>query len=51
MSSTARLTLSFWVNAAPSAESAVATAEGISSATVARKSRPACTRALARLYS
>ncbi len=51
MSSTARPRLSVWVNAAPAAESAVATAEGISSATVARKSRPACTRALTRLYS
>ena len=48
---TARPRLSFWVNAAFAAESAVATAEGISSATVARNSRPACTRALTRLYS
>ena len=51
MSSTARPTLSFWVNAAAAAESACATADGISSATVARKSRPACMRALTRLYS
>ena len=51
MSSTDRPTLSFWVNAAPAAESASETAEGISSAIVARKSRPACRRALTRLYS
>ena len=38
------------MKAAPSAES-MATAEGTSSATVARKSRPACRRALTRLYS
>ena len=51
MSSTARPTLSFWVNAAPAAASALEIAEGTSSATVARKSRPACSRALTRLYS
>ena len=51
MSSTARPTLNFWVNAAAAAESASETADGISSAIVARKSRPACRRALTRLYS
>ena len=51
MSRTDSPTLNFWVNAAPAAESACDTAEGINSATVARKSRPACMRALTRLYS
>ena len=51
MSSTDRPTLSFWVNAAAAAESASATADGTSSATVARNSRPACSRALTRLNS
>ena len=51
MSSTARPRLNVCVNAAAAAESASATAEGISSATVARNSRPACMRALTRLYS
>ena len=51
MSSTDRPTLSFCVNAAPAPESACETAEGTSSAIVARKSRPACMRALTRLYS
>ena len=51
MSSTDRPTLNFWVNAAAATESACETAEGINNATVARKSRPACMRALTRLYS
>ena len=46
MSSTDSPTLNFWVNAAAAAESACETAEGISSAIVARNSRPACRRAL-----
>ena len=51
MSSTARPTLSLFVNAEPAAESASATAEGTSSAIVARNSSPACMRALTRLNS
>ena len=51
MSSTDRLTLNFSVNAEPAAESASETAEGTNIAIVARKSRPACRRALPRLYS
>src|SRR6266403_4876264 len=51
MSSKERPTLSFWVNAAPAVESASEIAEGTNSATVARNSSPACTRALTRLYS
>src|SRR5262245_16108861 len=51
MSSSARPTLSVPMNAAAVAESTLATAEGINSATVARKSRPACNRALIRLNS
>ena len=51
MSSTDRPTLNVCVNAAPAAESASETADGISSAIVARNSRPACRRALTRLYS
>ena len=51
MSSTARPTLSFCVNAAADAESAFAMADGTSSAMVARKSSPACIRALTRLNS
>jgi hypothetical protein len=39
------------VNADAGAESACETTEGIKSATVARKSKPACMRALTRLYS
>ena len=50
MSSTARPTLNLWLNATPAA-SACEIAEGISNATVARKSSPACMRALTRLYS
>ena len=50
MSSTARPTLNLWLNATP-AVSACEMAEGISNATVARKSSPACMRALTRLYS
>ena len=51
MRSTDRLTPSFSTNADPAVESASETAEGISSAMVATKSRPACRRALPRLYS
>src|SRR5258705_11234927 len=51
MSSTDRLTLKVSVNADPATESASVTADGIKIATVARKSRPACRRALALLYS
>jgi hypothetical protein len=51
MSSTARPKLNFWVNAAAFVESTCEIAEGISNATVATKSKPACTRALTRLYS
>ena len=51
MSSTDRPMLNFSVNADPAAESASETAEGINIAIVARKSRPACSRALPLLYS
>ena len=51
MSSTDRPTLNVSVNADPATESASVTADGIKIATVARKSRPACRRALALLYS
>ena len=44
-------TLSFSVNSALAPESASEIAEGISRAMVARKSNPACMRALTRLYS
>ena len=50
MSSTARPTLNLWLNATEAA-SACDVAEGTSSATVARKSSAACTRALTWLYS
>src|SRR5436190_4788784 len=50
MSSTARPTLNLLLNATPAA-SACDMAEGISSATTARKSSPDCTRAVIRLYS
>ena len=51
MSSTASPTLNLFVNAAPVVESASATADGTRSAIVARKSSPAWSRALTRLYS
>ena len=51
ISNTASPTLNLWVNADAPAESACEIAEGINSAIVARKSRPACMRALTRLYS
>src|SRR5260370_1874433 len=51
MSNTASPTLNLFVNAAPGLESASATADGTRSAIVARKSSPACNRALTRLYS
>jgi hypothetical protein len=51
ISSTANATLSFWVNAAPDTKSALAIAEGLTSAIVAKKSKAASSRAVARLYS
>jgi len=51
MSSAARPRLSVCENLAPAAESTSIIVDGISSATVARNSKPACMRALTRLYS
>jgi hypothetical protein len=49
--STAKATLSFWVNTVPGTKSASAIAEGLTSAIVARSSKAASRRAVARLYS
>src|SRR5258707_12084680 len=51
MSTKDSLTLTVWINADPTTESVWGPADGIKIATVARKSRPACRRALALLYS
>ena len=51
ISSTAKAMLSFWVSAVAGTKSALAIADGLTSAIVARNSKAASRRAVARLYS